>query len=121
MLVYLKEPMGYSMICGRRVYGECYAYGKFGSTVIPRSVYFANKERLEEAEITGEWLRSKTGCDFPAVSFRTTELGKLGFDLIIGIARGLGIKYIRKKKITTEEKKALNRAIVHFIEKLQGV
>jgi len=113
--------MGYSSIHGRRIYGECYSYGKFGATAIPRNVYFANRDKLKEAEITGDWLAAKTGCEFPSVSFKTTELGKLDFDVIIKIARGLGIRYIRNRKITTEEKKALNRAIVHFIEKLQGV
>jgi hypothetical protein len=121
VLVYLKEPMGYSTICGRRVYGQYYSYGRFGATAIPRAAYFENKDKLEEAEITKDWLEGKTGCKFPPVSFKTTELGKLDFDVVIKIARGLGIKYIRNRKITTEEKKALNRAIVHFIEKLQGV
>lgn len=113
--------MGYSTIGGRRVYGEFFSYGSFGPTAIPRGLYFENKDHLVEAEVTGEWLKSATGCDFPSVSFKTTELRKLDLDTLLLVARGLGIKYIRKKVLTTEEKKALNRAIVHFIEKLQGV
>jgi len=121
VLVYLKEPMAYSTMNGRRIYGEFYSYGSFGPSSVSRKFFFENRDRLKEVEITSEWLVSQTGELFPDVSFLTTEMSKLDFEVIVAIARGLGIKYIEKKKITTEEKKALNRAIVYHIEKLQGV
>lgn len=118
MLVYLKEPMGCSDISGRRVYGRFYAYGSFGPTQIPRGVFFKNKDVLEEAQITGSWLSERSGKLFPSVSFKTTELYLLDFNMLIRIADLLGIKYIRSRKPSAAEKKALGRAVVTRIEQL---
>lgn len=118
MLVYLKEPMGCSDVSGRRVYGRFYAYGSFGPTQIPRSVYFKNRDVLEEAQVTGEWLSERSGKIFPPVSFKTTELYLLDFNMLIQIAGLLGIKYIRSRKPSTNEKKALGRSVVARIEEL---
>jgi hypothetical protein len=116
MLVYLKEPMGYSTIEGKRVYGRYYSYGSFGPTDIPRKVYFKHRDVLEEVKVTGDWLSKKTGKVFPSVSFRTTRMSDdLDLETTIEIAELLGIKYIRTKKT---DRAALHRAIVKRIELL---
>jgi hypothetical protein len=115
--VYLKEPMGCSTINGRRVYGRFYAYGSFGSTNLPRSVFLKHKDILEEIEISQEWLLEKTGKHFPC-AFKTSELYLLDFDVIIDIAKLLGIEYIKSRKPTSAEQGALRRAIVNKIDSL---
>ena len=122
MLVYLKEPMGVSSIQGTRVYGRCYSYGSFGPTIVPREVFYKNRDILEEAPITSQWIKEKTGLEAPGqVNFLTTEFSKLDFDQTVDVARALGINYIKSAKPTLEEKKALRRSIINRIEKLQGV
>lgn len=117
MLVYLKEPMGYSVIDGRRVYGRFYAHGAFGPVNLPRSVYLEHKDILEEIEISKEWLKKKTGKEFPA-SFKTSELFLLDFDVTVEIAALLGIDYIKSKTVTRKQKAALHRAIISKIDML---
>ena len=113
--------MGSSTIEGKRIYGRCYAYGSMGPTIIPRAVFFKNRDRLEEAEVTSSWIQKQTGNICPTVSFKTTELGKLDLNLTIEVAAALGINYIKSAKVTTKEKVALRQAIVKTIEGLQGV
>lgn len=119
MLVHLKEPMGSSTIDGHRVYGRFYAYGSFGPTHVSREVYFLNKQMLEEAEITSEWLTKKTGRQFPKVTFKTTEFHTVDFELIKEMGRLLGIKYVGRKKTTKVERAAFRRAVVVAIESLR--
>lgn len=115
MLVRLKEPMGYTSVGGHRVYGKCYAYGSFGATKIPRSVYFKHREILEEVEITGDWLSKKTGKKFPQLSFYLTKMYEVDLDSLINIAQLLGIEFIKTKE---PNKNALSRAVVKRIEAL---
>ena len=118
MLVYLKQPMGCSTINGRRVYGKFYAYGSFGPINIPRADYFANKEILEVAVITDEWLAKKTGKVFPKVSFQTTEPYLVDFEIIKEMAGLLGMTYISSKNPTSSQQAALRRSVVRLIEAL---
>ena len=109
--------MGSSTISGHRVYGRFYAYGSFGPTNMPRPTFLKNKSVLEEIEITTEWLLEKTGKAFP-VSFKTTELSHLNFDVVIDIAKLLGIEYIKSKVPSAAEQSALRRTIIKRIDLL---
>lgn len=115
MLVRLKEPMGYSTIDGRRVYGKHYAYGSFGPTKVPRRVYLKNRDVLEEVEITGEWLSKQTNKLFPDVKFLITRMSELTLEETLRIAELLDIKFIKTRNIN---KAALSRSIVKRIEAL---
>lgn len=115
MLVRLKEPMAYSLIGGYRVYGRCYAYGSFGSTKMPREVYFKYRDTLEEVEVTGKWLSEKTNKIFPNISFYTTRMHELDLDSLIKIAKLLDIECIKTKDMN---KNALARTVVGRIEDL---
>ena len=117
VLVYLKESMGCSTINGHRVYGRFYAYGSFGPTSLSRKVFLKHKEILEEAEISKEWLRSKTGKEFPT-GFKISELYNFDFDTTINIAKLLGINYIKSKKPTSAEQSALRKSIMNKIDSL---
>lgn len=109
--------MGCSVIEGRRVYGRFYAYGSFGPTNLPRALYLKHKEVLEEIEITPEWLKNKTGKDFP-IGIKPTEFFQVDFDIVIDIAHQLGIEYIKSRSPTTLEQSALRRAIIKKIDAL---
>lgn len=117
MLVYLKESMGRSIVSGHRVCGRFYARGSFGPTNMPRATFLKNKSVLEEIEITPSWLFQKTGKIFPT-GFKTTELSRLEFDVIIDIAKLLGIEYIKSKRPSGVEESALRRAIIRIIDSL---
>jgi len=117
VLVYLKEPMGCSTIKGRRVYGKFYALGSFGPTSVPRKTFLEYKSVLEEVEITKKWLFKKTGKHFPT-GFKITGLSLVDFDVVINIAKLLGIEYIKSRKPTSKERAALNRAIVGKVDAL---
>lgn len=115
MLVRLKEPMGYSTIDNYRIYGKYYAYGSFGPTQVPRKIFFAHKNILEEVEITDKWLNEKTSKVFPRLKFFTTKMADLNLEDTIVLAKLLGIQFIKTKNIN---KTALSRAIVKRIEAL---
>ena len=109
--------MGRSTVDGYNVYGKYYAYGTFGPTNLPRSVFVKNKDVLEEIEIDKGWLLKKTGNAFPT-SFKTTELYTFDFDVTVQIARLLGIDYIKSKNPSTKEQSALRRAIINKLDAL---
>lgn len=113
MLVFLKEPMGSSIIDGRRIYGRYFNYGKFGPTEIPKKTYINNKDVLEEAEYNKRILEEKFGGEFPDVKFKITKLIKLPFDKTIELAAALGIEYIKSRKPSRGERLSLRRAIAH--------
>jgi hypothetical protein len=117
VLVYLKESMGCSIVNGHRVCGRFYARGSFGPTNMPRATFLKNKSVLEEIEITPSWLFQKTGKIFP-IGFKTTELPKLEFDVVIDIAKSLGIEYIKSRKPSGAEESALRRTIIRVIDLL---
>ena len=115
MLVYLKTPMGYTQLGPYRIYGRKYAYGSFGSTDIPKGLYEENKNILEEAEYTGDWLSDRFDKYFPNIKFKLSELYRINNESLYEIAEGVGIKYLRKKKLSVAEKRALCRSISNMI------
>lgn len=118
MLVYHKEPMGYTSIGDKRIYGEYFNYGRFGPTDIPRSVFRKNKELLEEAEYNGEILGKMFGAEFPTVKFKLSEFWRVDFEVLIEIAKALGIKYLKNRKaLTNIERRALRRGVLSKITK----
>lgn len=118
MLVYHKEPMGYTSIGGTRVYGKYFNYGNFGATDIPRSVFRKNKDLLEEVEYNENVLEEIFNCKFPAVRFKISELWRVDFKTLIQIAKALGIEYIKNNGNPTDiEKRALRRGVLSKITK----
>ena len=115
MLVYLKSNMSYTVLGGQRVYGRKFAYGSLGPTDVSMDIYKENKDILEEAEYTKKWLDNKFGKEFPNISFKPSELYRLDMDVLTHIARGVGIKYFRRRKTSIQEKRALCRAIKKII------
>jgi len=115
MLAYLKSPMGYTQIGPYRIYGRKFAYGRFGSTDIPKKIYDEHKNILEEGEYTQDWLEEKFEIDFPSVSFKLSQLYKVAPRTLIKIARCVGIDYIKNSRLTNAEKRALCRSIASKI------
>ena len=117
MLVYLKSPMSYTVLNGQRVYGRKFAYGSLGPTDIPVNIYKEQKNILEEAEYTKEWLDNKYTYDFPNISFKLSQLYLLDIDTLIKIAYGVGIVYIKPRKPSMQEKRTLYRTIRKVISR----
>jgi hypothetical protein len=116
MLVYCKEPMGYTSIDGKRIYGKYFNYGNFGATNISRRVFRKHRDVLEEVEYDERILEKIFGVQFPPVRFKISEFWKVEFDMLIEIARCLGIEYIKGKNNPTDiEKRALRRGILSKI------
>lgn len=112
MLVYLKEPMGYTQIGNYRIYGRYFSYGTFGTTDIPWKLYIKHRSILEQALYTKEVLEEKFGGVFPDIEFRPSELRNLNSDDLIAIAHGIGIEYMKsRKKLEGYPKKVLCRHI----------
>jgi hypothetical protein len=103
--------MSYTVINNKRVYGKKFAYGSLGPTDIPLDIFKPNRNILEEAEYTKAWLDNKFGKEFPDISFKPSRLYKLDISVLTKIAHGVGIKYLRNRKTTVQEKRALCRAI----------
>jgi hypothetical protein len=103
------------MIGEQRVYGKKFAYGSFGPTDIPSDVYKKNKNILEEAEYTKEWLDKNFNNEFPNISFKLSRLYQIDIDVLIQIASCVGINYLRNKKVSVQEKRTLCRAIHKMI------
>lgn len=118
MLVYARQPMGYTSICGKRVYGEYFSYGRFGTTEILHDVFRKYKEILVEAPITSDWLSVRFDTEFPEVSFTYEKMHEqVSFDVLVEVAKGIGIQYIKGgRKPTKIEKRALRRAIIKAID-----
>lgn len=119
MLVYLREPMGYTQLEGKRIYGRKYAYGSFGPADIPYKTYKANKGILIEADYTPEWLENKFGVEFPRVTFKVSDFSKMDFRLMADIANRMGVKYVwsaSSKNPTLKQRNALKRSIVSFLD-----
>jgi hypothetical protein len=117
MLVYLKEPMGYTQIDNYRIYGRKYAYGSFGAVDLPAKLYKKHKNILENAKYTKEWLEEKFNKTFPKMSFTIDDLYRMEFSAMLKIARLVGIDYIwaSKKKPTIKERHALRKSIIAFL------
>ncbi len=115
MLVYLKEPMGYSEIAGQRIYGSKYARGTFGPRDIPWDLYQKNKEILAHAEYTDDWLSKKFSKQFPSISFTVDTLKDLDDSTLAELARLLGVRYINKaygRAMDLKERNAIIRSII---------
>ena len=80
MLVYHKEPMGYTSIGRYRIYGRHFSYGRFGATEIPLKLYIENKGILKEKPITGAWLSKKFNKKFPTITFKCSEMYKTNYN-----------------------------------------
>ena len=115
MLVYLKSEMSYTVIGDKRVYGKKFAYGSLGPTDISLNIFKQNRDMLEEAEYTKAWLDNKFDKEFPDISFKPSQLYRLDMDNLTKIAHGVGIKYLRNRKTTVQEKRALCRVIQKII------
>lgn len=117
MLVFLREPMGYTQLDGHRVYGRKYAYGSFGPTDLPTDLYKKHKDILEDAKYTKVWLDNKFKQNFPDIAFTASDLYRMDFEAMVDIARKMGIKYVwtTNKKPTTKERHALRRSIIAFL------
>lgn len=110
--------MAYSVISGRRIYGKFFAHGKFGPTNIPRKLYFEHRELFQEMEIDDVWLSKKFGRTFPNIKFIPTKIWEVDFQLLIEVAKLLGIQYKTKgnKEYTDTEKRALRKCVLNRIE-----
>lgn len=118
MLVYLKEPMGYTVLDGFRVYGRNYAFGTIGPVNLPYDVYGKNKDILVEAKYTKDWLERKYGKQFPDISFTSKDLDTLDFNIMSEVANLIGIKHHRGRgKPTDTERRALKRSILLELSK----
>lgn len=117
MLVRTKEPMGYTTICGKRVYGEAFSYGRFAPTEITYDIYRKNKNILKEVPITPQWLSERFGGSFPntLLTYENT-FENITFDDLIQIAQNLGIEYIKSAKPSKSEKRALRRSVISIID-----
>jgi hypothetical protein len=118
MLVYLSQPMSACKIDGQPVYGKYFARGSFGPTNIPKATYLKNKDILEEFVITSEWLSRKFGKEFPSIAFTPSTFWTIDFQLVIEVARVLGIDYKSRgnKEYSDIEKRALRRSVLSRIE-----
>jgi len=116
MLVYHAEPMGYTSVDGKRVYGEYFSYGKFGPTEITYEQFRKYRPLLKELPITGAWLSEKFGKNFPECSFTYTQMRKLSFDKLVEVAKLLGIDYRKPRHPTKTDVRALKTAVIRKID-----
>jgi hypothetical protein len=111
--------MGSSQIDGRRVYGKFYAYGSMGPTRIPRGIFKENRDILEEAEFTSDWINSRTGGKLSSnIKFKSYTLKKYNWDILVEIARVLNIKFVKQKRDDSYIKRSLIRSILIKLEEL---
>jgi hypothetical protein len=117
MLVYLKEPMGYTQLDEYRVYGRRFAYGSFGSVDLPIDLYKKHRDILEDARYTKKWLENKFDKEFPNMSFTIGDLYRMDFKSMVKLAKLVGVKYVGsgKKTPTTKERHALRKSIITFL------
>lgn len=118
MLVYTKNPLGYTTINGKRVYGEYYAHGSFGPTNLSLDVVNIHRDVLREVPVTKEWLDEKTGEDFPDVSFYRDTLKRMDFSVCVEIAQKLGIPYKSSRNPTRAQKRTLFQNIIKRVDAL---
>jgi hypothetical protein len=117
MLVYSKQPMGYTSVGDKRVYGKSFAYGRFGPTEITYKEYMKNRDYLVQHPVTSAWLSSKFDKAFPEAEFTYENMhDDVSFETLVEIANLLEIKYVKKGKPTIAEKRSLRRAIIFTID-----
>lgn len=117
MLVYFKEPMSYTIIDGYRIYGRRYAFGTFGSTDVPESIYRENRAALIDAEYTNQWLERKFKRHFPPISFTINNLYEMEDERLIKLATLVGVKcvYPKTHELTVKQRHALRKSIIYFL------
>lgn len=117
MLVYFKEPMSYTIIDGYRIYGRRYAFGTFGSTDVPESIYRENRAALIDAEYTNQWLERKFKRPFPPISFTINNLYEMEDERLIKLATLVGVKcvYPKTHELTVKQRHALRKSIIYFL------
>jgi hypothetical protein len=118
MLVYHIDPMGYTTIDGKRIYGECFNYGAFGPAEITYKQFSKNKKILKEQPVTDSWLEKKFGKKFPSIQFKITEMWRVDFEKLIDIARLIGIDYRKPRHPTSMDKRALRKAVLSRIDRV---
>lgn len=117
MLVYFKEPMGYTVVDRFRIYGRKYAYGSFGSTDLPVDVYHEYRGLLEDAEYTTDWLEKKFKRQFPPISFTILHLYEMEDNRLIQLAGLVGVRstYGKSQELTIKQRHALRKSIINFL------
>ncbi len=117
MLVRTKEPMGYTAIDGKRIYGEGFCYGRFAPTEMSYELFREYRDVLKEVPITTEWLVKRFDTEFPDIilTYENTY-ENITFDDLISVAKVLGLEYIKSSKPTKSEKRALRRSIISIID-----
>lgn len=93
MLVYLREPMGYSQVGDKRVYGRSYCRGRFGPTDIAEEEWKKEEDKYIHAEYTKEWLENKFKRTFPTISFTIDTLKDMDDRTIKNLAVLVGINF----------------------------
>lgn len=116
MLVHHIEPMGYTSVDGKRVYGEYFSYGRFGPTEVTYEQFKRYRPLLREIPITDKWLSDKFNKQFPQCSFKYTEMRKLDFDKMVEIAILLGIDYRKPRYPDKKDVRALKNAVIRKID-----
>lgn len=121
MLVYLKNPYGYTTIGGKRVYGKSYAYGTMGPTDIGMKEWEAHKDVLEEATYSCEWLEKHFGLNKRGFSFTFSDLKKIPFRELVLIAKYVGVQYVGPIKTvgSIKERNSLIKSIGIRLEPLR--
>lgn len=114
MFVYLKEPMAYTSIGGKRVCGKLYAYGTYGPSNISIEDYKSNRDKIIDADYPAAWLKQKFGRDVQPFNFE--QLRAMSVDDLIKFTKvTLGIKYFRGEDTDTKTKNALLKALMHHL------
>lgn len=116
MLVYCKNPMGYTSIDGKRIYGRYFARGSMPPTQLNYSSYYKNRGALESSPYTKEWLEKEYGSFFPNVSFiGQRDLSLMAFQTLVQIVRAMGVDYRDTKGKWEDEKAGLIETILRLL------
>lgn len=117
MLVYAKEPMGYTTVDGKRVYGENFNYGRFGPTEISYESFRRYRDVLKEVPMTAAWLATRFGVPFPDICLSFVDTFQhMTFDELVDVAKLIGLRYVKSRKPSKAEKRALRRSVIRVID-----
>jgi hypothetical protein len=116
MLVYCRNPLGYTTIDGKRIYGRRFARGSMPPVNLSSIPYWHSRAGLEAVPYTKTWLDAQYGTDFPNVSFvGGRDLMELPCPILIQIVRALGVQYRNTKNSFEDEKPGLVETIVRLL------
>lgn len=94
MLVYLKQPMGYTEIEGKRIYGKFYNYGRMGPTKASKEFYWRNKEYLIPVFWDSDTITKVIGRQCPAITpFTYSNMSELTEEEIKSLCAYFSIDY----------------------------